>query len=74
MKRFKSGDLELYNLRVNHVRKVNGRVVCDVINGDGTLVLSGNVDWVQRICEERDYEIENAEEANAKVDAIYRIW
>ena len=63
---------ELYNLRVRNVRIVNNRCVCDVINGDGSLVLSGNVDWVQNKITERGYEIENVQEADALVDALYR--
>jgi hypothetical protein len=65
---------EMYNLRVKNVRKVNGRIVCDLINGDGRTILSGNVDWVQSVSAQRHYDIENHEEANAKVDALTRIW
>lgn len=65
---------ELYNLRVKNIRRVNGRVICDLINGDGRLVLSGNIDWVQNIAGQRHYEIENADEANAKLDALMRDW
>jgi hypothetical protein len=65
---------ELYNLRVRNIRRVNGRIVCDLINGDGKLVLSGNVDWVQNVSSQRNYEIENADEANAKLDALMRNW
>ena len=65
---------ELYNLRVKNIRRVNGRTVCDVINGDGRLLLSGNVEWVQQTCNQRHYEIENYEEANQQLDALQRDW
>lgn len=65
---------EMYNLRVMNIRRVNGRIVCDVINGDGRLLLSGNVEWVQQVCEQRHYDIENYDEANQKLDALMRDW
>ena len=74
MNRYKSGKMDLYNLQVKKIRTIHGRIVCDLINGDGSMVLSGNVEWVQRTAHERGYEIENAEEANAQVDALWRQW
>lgn len=65
---------EFYNLRIKRIRKVNTRIVCDLINGDGTLVLSGNVDWVQNIVSERGYVVENVHEADAQLDALQRTW
>jgi len=65
---------EMYNLRIKNIRRINGRPVCDLINGDGRPVLSGNVDWVQDICAQRHYEVENAVEANNKLDALMRDW
>lgn len=71
MKRYQN---EYYNIQVKKIRRVNGRLVCDLINGDGSLILSGNVDWVQRLANERGYEIENYAEANAQLDAMTRDW
>lgn len=61
-----------FNMQVKKIRRVNGRIVCDLINGDGTTVLSGNVDWVQDLAGERGYVIENSDEANAELDALHR--
>jgi len=65
---------EYYNIRVTKIRRVKDRVVCDLINGDGTLILSGNVDWVQNLAAERGYVIENAYQANLELDALLRKW
>lgn len=65
---------ELYNLRVKNIRRVNNREVCDLMNGDGRLVLSGNIEWVQDTAVQRHYEVENVQEANAKLDALRRSW
>jgi len=65
---------EMFNMRVKNIRRVNGRPVCDLINGDGRIILSGNVEWVQDTAAQRHYEHENAVEANAKLDALMRDW
>lgn len=63
-----------YNIRVKKIRRINERLICDLVNGDGTLILSGPIDWVQRLAHERNYEIENSDEANAQLDAMTRDW
>lgn len=66
--------LSLNGLQIVRARWINGRLVCDVINDENEVVLSGNADWVVDLCFARNYYIENWQDAVAKLDALNSSW
>lgn len=66
--------LSLEGLQIVKPRWVNGRIVCDVVNAQGEMVISGEAEWVLDTCFERNWFIENWNEAGAKLDEMAASW
>lgn len=69
-----SKDIEIAGLRIVRERMHGKKILCDVVNYNGDLVLSGESTWVIDLCYERNYTIENWNEATDRLRELASNW
>lgn len=62
--------LSMEGLILVKVRKVNGRIVGDLMNELGDLVLSGDTGWIWQTADARGYIIHNEQSATEAIERL----
>jgi hypothetical protein len=66
--------MNMRGLTYDRPRLVNGRIVVDVVNEDGDLVLSGDAQWAIDTMAARGYIVENADVTYARLNELASVW